>query len=182
VPNRTGRCGWSESRCASEEVAGGFKNSGRTMPTGPGSGRRRRQVRAKSRSNAGGCRDPGRRRADDTAGTMKRRRLARWDRAGRRDCQTRRCDVVAVGPSTSRPDQKTLRWAKMAISSRVVWVGADCHARSIARFWRLIIRRCRMRSIMLMVVLTSFPGLVGLVFGARLVLNQLCATGRRVAN
>src|SRR6266511_526977 len=29
---------------------------------------------------------------------MKRRWLTRWDRAGRRDCQAGRCDVVAVGP------------------------------------------------------------------------------------
>lgn len=64
-------------------------------------------------------------------------------------------------------DQKTLRWAKMAISSRMAWVGAECHARSMARFWRLISRRLRMRSIMLMAVLT-FPGLSGLVFQARL--------------
>ncbi len=47
------------------------------------------------------------------------------------------------------------RWAKIAISSRIDWVGAECQARSMARFWRLISRRWRMRSIMLMVVLTS---------------------------
>ena len=62
-----------------------------------------------------------------------------------------------MGRTTSRPDQKTLRWAKMAISSRMAGVGADCNARSIARLWRLIIRWWRMRSIMLMVVLTSSP-------------------------
>ncbi|BAL85295.1 hypothetical protein AMIS_750 [Actinoplanes missouriensis 431] len=44
---------------------------------------------------------------------------------------------------------------KKAISSRIACVGADCMARSMARFWRLIIRRRRMRSIMLMALLLS---------------------------
>ncbi|GIE07498.1 hypothetical protein Adu01nite_88480 [Paractinoplanes durhamensis] len=35
-------------------------------------------------------------------------------------------------------DQKGRRWANMAISSRMAWVGADAYARSMARFSRLI--------------------------------------------
>ncbi len=47
------------------------------------------------------------------------------------------------GPSCCRAAgmvrvQLTRRWAKIAISSRIDWVGAVCQARSMARFWRWI--------------------------------------------
>lgn len=64
------------------------------------------------------------------------------------------------------PDQKTLRCAKIAISSRMAGVGAESHARLKARFCLLIVRRCLMRSIMLLTVVLISPGPMGLLLAA----------------
>ena len=62
------------------------------------------------------------------------------------------------------------------------WVGAECHARSMARFWRLIIRRLRMRSIMLMAVLTSRAVADPIACCSSSVLSQLCRNEGKLPN
>jgi hypothetical protein len=189
VPNRTGRCGWSESRCTSEEVAGGLANSDRTAPTGRGPRRRRRRRPVRLRSSGRTAEPTGAAGRSVTAiegdaaqttaepagvaGGVKRRRPPRWDRAGRRGSQARRRDVVAVGAyavAIGSEDlalgkdgnlvahglggsrvPRTVEGAVLAVDQSAVSNAVD-HAHGGAHF---------------------FSGLIGLVFGARLVLNPI---------